>query len=139
MTGHNAAIGGGGFHHVALYVKDFDASMRFYKDVLGFAEGLSWTSGSGGRVVLLDTGDGNHFEVIESSAAKAMPERSTLHIALRSDNVDAAIERARAAGVPITLEPKDVVFSSTPPLPVRLAFCEGPDGEAIEFFQNDLT
>ena len=139
MTGHNAAIGGGGFHHVALYVKDFDASMRFYQDALGFTKKSSWISGSGGRTVLLDTGDGNYFEVIESDASKEMPHRQKLHIALRSNDVDAAIERARAAGAPITVEPKDIVFPSDPPLPVRLGFCEGPDGEGIEFFQNDLT
>ena len=139
MTGHNAAIGGGGFHHVALYVKDFDASMRFYKDALGFTEKAAWPSGTGMRVVLLDTGDGNYFEVIESDAAKGMPERSTLHIALRSDDADAAIERARAAGAKITLEPKGVEFKSNPPIKARIGFCEGPDGESIEFFQNTLT
>jgi len=36
--GTNEKLGGGGFHHVAVFVPDFDAAMQFYKDVLGFTE-----------------------------------------------------------------------------------------------------
>jgi hypothetical protein len=47
-------------------------------------------------------------------------------------------ERARAAGVVITIETKDVVIPSIPkPTPVRLAFCKGPDGEIIEPTKGD--
>jgi len=138
MTGHNAAIGGGGFHHVALYVRDYDASIKFYTEALGFSERLSWGEGEK-RAALLDTGDGNYFEIISRPSADPMPARQVLHIALRTNDTDAAIERARAAGAVVTLEPKDIVFKSTPPLPARIAFCEGPNGEAIEFFQNDMT
>ena len=138
MTGRNAAIGGGGFHHVALYVRDFDASYKFYTEVLGFTEKLSWGEGER-RAALLDTGDGNYFEIISNPRAKPMPERNVVHIALRSNDVDAAIERARAAGAKITVEPKDIIFNSTPPMPARIGFCEGPDGEAIEFFHSEMT
>ena len=68
-----------------------------------------------------------------------MPMQGTMHIALRSNDVNAAIERARAAGAPITMEPKDIEFNSEPPVPARVGFCEGPDGESIEFFDNELT
>jgi glyoxylase I family protein len=48
--------------------------------------------------------------------------------------------RARAAGVVITTEPNDFVIQSIPePTPLRYAFCKGPDGEIIEFFQNTTT
>jgi hypothetical protein len=50
-------------------------------------------------------------------------------------------------GLKITIEPKDVIISSNAvgseavagPLPIRIFFCEGPNGEIIEFFQNSLT
>ena len=37
---------------------------------------------------------------------------------------------------PITVEPKDIVIPSQPEFPVRVAFCNGPVGEEIEFFQE---
>lgn len=138
MTGTNKAIGGGGFHHLALYVQDFDKSIAFYTQVLGFTPRLTWGEPPK-RAALLDTGDGNYFEIMTSDTANGLPPRQTIHVALRCDDVDAAIERVRAAGYKITLEPKDVLFSSEPPLPARIGFCEGPDGEGIEFFQNELT
>jgi glyoxylase I family protein len=68
------------------------------------------------------------------------PEGSILHFALRTSDCDAALERARAAGAEVTVEPKDVTIDSRPsPTPIRIAFCKGPDGEIIEFFQNEKT
>jgi glyoxylase I family protein len=138
MAGNNDTIGGGGFHHIALYVRDFETSMDFYTKVLGFTTKLAWGEAPK-QAALLDTGDGNYFELIGSERKDDMPTRQTVHIALRSDDVDTAIERVRQAGAKITLEPKDITFDSDPPLSARIGFCEGPDGEAIEFFQNDLT
>ena len=34
------------------------------------------------------------------------------------------------------MEPKTLTIPSTPPAEVRIAFCTGPDGETIEFFQR---
>ena len=62
MTGHNQKIGGGGFHHIAMQVKDFDASLQFYTEGLGFTPTVAWGEGSQ-RAVMLDTGDGNYFEL----------------------------------------------------------------------------
>ena len=36
MPGHNKTISGGGFHHIAMRVRDFDASLKFYTEGLGF-------------------------------------------------------------------------------------------------------
>jgi glyoxylase I family protein len=137
--GTNATIGGGGFHHVAVRVPDFDAAMRFYKDVLGFTERVAWGEGEK-RAVMLDVGDGNYLEVFAGGTAAAPKDGPILHIALRSDDVDGACERARAAGAEVTVEPKDVTIPSRPqPLPARIAFFRGPAGEVFELFSNQLT
>ena len=133
MTGRNEAIGGGGIHHVAMNSPDFDASVRFYTEALGFVVAHGWGDGDG-RAVLLDTGDGSHLEIFCGPAGAG--DASLLHFALRSSDVDGAIERARAAGAEITVEPKDVDIPCDPVLPVRLAFCKGPAGETIEFFDD---
>ena len=139
MKGHNDAIGGGGFHHIAMRTADFDATVRFYTEGLGFREKISWGEGDK-RAVMLDTGDGNYLEVFAGGTDGPTPEGAIVHFALRTADCDAAIRRARSAGADITAEPKDVDIPSRPdPTPVRIAFCKGPNGETIEFFQSATT
>ncbi|MFB3891178.1 MAG: VOC family protein [Phycisphaerae bacterium] len=135
MRGKNEAIGGGGIHHVAMKARDFDASVRFYTQALGFKKLISWGEGDK-RAVMLDSGDGSCLELFAGGTGQA-GEGTYSHLAYRSDNCDAAIERARAAGAKVTMEPKSLVIPSDPPTPVRIGFCTGPDGEVIEFFQNE--
>lgn len=139
MTGKNKKIGGGGFHHVAIRAKDFDKSVAFYTNVLGFTKKITWGD-KPGRAIMLDTGDGNYLEIFERPAQEWKDsDASILHFAIRTDDCDAAMELARAAGCEITMEPKSLDIGSVPPTPVRIAFFKGPDGEIIEFFQNELT
>ena len=139
MAGQNKTIGGGGFHHVAIRSYDFDASVRFYTQALGFVEKIRWGEGPK-RAIMLDTGDGNYLEIFANGSAEPKPEGAIIHFAIRTDNVDAAVERARSAGAEVTIEPKDVLIQSTPqPTPVRLAFCKEPDGEVIEWFHSTTT
>ncbi len=132
MAGHNEAIGGGGFHHVAIRVHDFDGAIRFYTEALGFTERIRWGEGVK-RACMLDTGDGNYLEVFAGAPAEPAPEGSIIHFALRTRDVDAAIERARSAGAEVTKEPTSLEIPAEPPQPVRLAFCKGPGGVVIEF------
>jgi glyoxylase I family protein len=142
MQKTNTTLGGGGFHHVAIRASDFDTSVRFYTQALGFVEKIRWGEGDK-RAIMLDVGDGNYLEIFsgrKTSIPADSPEPPILHFAFRTADTDAAIARARAAGAVVTVEPKDVVIQSTPAVtPVRLAFCKGPDGELIEFFQNETT
>ena len=137
--GSNQTIGGGGFHHVAIRAYDFDATVRFYTQGLGFIEKIRWGKDDK-RAIMLDTGDGNYLEVFAGGKNEPKPEGSILHFALRTSNCDASLQRAREHGAVVTMEPKDIDIDSTPHrTPVRIAFCKGPDGEVIEFFQNTLT
>ena len=138
MTGHNEAIGGGGFHHISMWVSDLDASIKFYTEGLGFKLRLAWGP-ENKRVVLLDTGDGNYLELSPGETDGFNPNGLIRHFAFRTDDCDKAIAAARAAGAEVTMEPKDVVLSSDPPTPIRVAFFKGPDGELIEFFQDNVT
>jgi len=138
MSGQNKEIKGCGFHHLSMRVRDLDKSLKFYTKGLGFVEKVSWGKAPQ-RTVLLDTGDGNYFEISQGDPEQVYDDGIFHHIALRTDNCDAAIESARAVGAKVTMEPQDVNLASKPPLQLRIAFFKGPDGEVIELFQNELT
>lgn len=132
-----------GFHHAALRVRDFEASLAFYAEGLGFAPTIAWGEGDG-RAVMLDAGNGNCLELFAGGSARTSgrengptgSEPPLLHLAFRTRSCDASFDRARKAGARVVAEPKTVTISSSPPTTVRIAFCTGPDGETIEFFQE---
>lgn len=145
QLGHNATLGGGGFHHLALRAYDFDKTVDFYTNGLGFTKKLIWGEdgrdggGVDSRAVMLDTGDGNYLEVFAGGArpGSEVPEGALFHFALRTPDVDAALERARAYGATVTVEPKTVAPPHAErPVEFRIAFVKGFDGEVIEFFYN---
>lgn len=141
-----------GFHHAAIRANDFDVSVAFYTDVLGLTPKLSWGD-AGKRAVMLDAGKGDYLEIFERPDApetQSEPEPPLLHIAFRTDALDDLLNAVRAAGMDVTMEPRDVDIANTDPaaetpghlpgvVPVRIAFFRGPDGELIELFQNALT
>ncbi len=123
-----------GFHHVAMRVADFDAVVAFYRDGLGLPVAHAWGEGDK-RAAMLSVGGGGYVEVFAGGAGAA-GETPLLHLALRTDDVDGAVAKARAAGAEVTVEPKDVDIPAEPVFPVRIAFCKGPAGETIEFFHE---
>lgn len=124
-----------GFHHLALRARDFDRSLTFYKEGLGLIPGAAWGEGDG-RAIMLHAGNENCLELFAGGTPDEKPEGAYLHLAFRTDDCDAALARAVDAGAVVTMAPKSLDIPSDPPMPVRIAFCTGPDGEIIEFFQN---
>ena len=124
-----------GIHHVALKcdgTAEFEKTVHFYQNVLGLEPVRSWGEGENAGA-MLSTGDGL-LEIFASG--KKLPQGAIRHFALRTERVDDCVAAVRAAGYPITVEPKDIVIASNPPFPARIAFCTGPVGEEIEFFQE---
>ena len=135
MKGANEILGGGGFHHVAMTVNDLDVSVKFYTEVLGFKKAISWGEGDK-SAIMLDAGDGSCLEIFAGGQGDKVPEGAFKHLALRTADCRAVFERVKAAGMEITVEPKDIELPSNPQTPVTIAFFKGPDGEIIELFQN---
>ena len=48
-------------------------------------------------------------------------------------SADECLEKARNAGYKVIMEPKDITIGGK--LNARIAFCFGPVGEEVEFFQ----
>jgi glyoxylase I family protein len=130
----NRQIPGCGVHHIALQTRDWEASLRLYRDVLGMPVVAEF--GTPERpVFLLDIGDGSHMELfgpLPNAADQPVAAELLPHIALATTDTRQATELVRQAGYAIKTEPKDMQLG---PLFVTLAFFIGPNGETIEFFQ----
>lgn len=139
----NPILGGGGFHHVSIKTQNWDRSLEFYRDVLGCTEKITWNlRDTGRRAAMLDAGNGDYVEVFEDPDYIAMPNGAITHFALRTTRLDDVVARVREFGAKITVEPKDVTLATTNgqgAVLLRLFFCEGPNGELIEFIQNTAT
>lgn len=144
-SGKNEAIAGGGFHHVAMSVCDFEKSVEFYTQGLGMVPCYGW--GADGRAegtadtraLMLDTGAGDYIEIFagnKRNPAEPAPDGLWMHIALRTTDTAAAYARAMAAGAASHMEPATVSVPGDPPRDFTIAFIKGPDGEIIEFFCN---
>lgn len=130
-----------GFHHVALKTRDWDRTLRFYCDVLGCTPKVTWQDAPQ-RAAMLELPGGNYVEVFEDLAYHPNPDGAIVHFAFRTDRIEAVAEKVRAFGARITLEPKSLTIpnkTALGPVPVTILFCEGPNGEIVEFLQNALT
>ncbi|MBO7374982.1 MAG: VOC family protein [Lachnospiraceae bacterium] len=121
-----------GLHHISLKcasLEEFEKAKKFYVDLLGFTIVREWPEG-----IMIDFGNGmleifNNGEGIKTKGALR-------HIAFATDNVDEMVNIVKNAGYEVFIEPKDIVIESNPIFPARMAFCYGPLGEEIEFFQE---
>ncbi len=132
-----------GIHHIALRVTDFDRTLKFYCDGLGFTRKMIWNMGQDGelRAAMLDAGDGNYLEIFSNGKAEDPAEARFAHVCFRTNNVQASFDAALAAGAtertkPTSVDVADQVTGG--PVPLKLAFVHGPDGEIIEFIQCDV-
>ena len=133
----NSIIKGGGLHHIAVQTRDWEESLKLYRDVLGM-EVVVEAGPPDRKIFLLDMGDGSHMELFEPVANTPAPGSSApndpiTHLALATTDTQAAIEHVRQAGYEVTVEPKTLELG---PLTVTIAFFNGPNGESIEFFQT---
>ena len=143
-------------HHVSLFVADMDASVTFYTAGIGMTLRKSFDDIIGIRdtgefpfevaSVFLEGGDGRYIELHPAGDGEMMPPGFPMnHVALTVADVDAAYERALAAGgTPFGFElpsepwdgsPLDVIMSGDAAEPMRMAFLQGPSGELIELYQ----
>lgn len=126
-----------GFHHIAIRARDFDRTVRFYEEGLGFVRKFGWGTDDS-RAALMDAGDGNYVEIFAGRKDEPTCEGGILHVAFRTADVDGAHDRAVAAGATSHIAPKDVQPDNEDyPVPFRIAFIKGLDGEIVEFFKSD--
>jgi catechol 2,3-dioxygenase len=120
--------------HVSLFVRDLEASVRFYRDLLGLRE---TGRGKGGRIAFLSAGAHHHDLSLEIARALTEPPAKgapgLYHIAFCIGRSRSLLDAARAEAERHGLAPFGEVDGVTP------CFCvNDPDGNEIELYV-DLT
>ncbi len=119
------------FHHFFIAPKDFDASLRFYRDTLGWKPISEWTDNAGKRgaqleggaikVVIAEEHSGGDMRDI---AAKAHPNSPTVHLDIH--NLDARFAQI-PAGDHVVISPENAHWGT------RWFVVRDPDGNLIAF------
>lgn len=142
-----------GLDHASISVGDLERSLGFYHGLLGLA--ILGTGDDAGpevaaitgfphaqvRYADLDTGSGHILELLQYLSPQGTPLAQELcdpgsgHIALRVDDVVAALERLRQAGVTARAEPVEI------PDPAawrgaRCVYVHDPDGVTVELIER---
>ncbi len=121
-----------GIHHISLKCgtkEEFEKAKDFYLNLLGLRVVREWPEG-----IMIDSGFGQ-IEIF-SNGPGSRTKGALRHIAFATDDADGITAKVKAAGYEVFIEPNDIVIRSDPPYPARMAFCRGPLGEEIEFFQE---
>ena len=132
----NEIIRGLGFHHIALKVKDFEKSSKFY-EALGFKMITGWGKPEETLARMYDIGDGAILELFSGGGDHLSEKGKWLHLALCTDDVEAAYETALSAGATSISAPRIAELDSAPEkMTIHFAFVRGLDGEELEFFKK---
>ena len=122
-------------HHVSLYVRDVDASAAFYANVLGLQEMPNRVGKSHIRWFIID--GFRTFHLIGGDPEAERPRQFSTHVALATNNFEAALARLEQHGVTyvsLARQPKDITIRADG---VRQVYFQDPDGHWIEI--NDAN
>ncbi|WP_437516648.1 VOC family protein [Sorangium sp. So ce1099] len=114
-----------------LSTEDMDRAVGFYRDLLGGTETYRFPEGEPPVFLALRLGESEvGLGAIGASAPlHGQPQRPAqghrIELCVYVDDVDATVERLRAAGVPILVEPVDQAWGE------RVAYVADPDGNLL--------
>lgn len=116
---------------VNLYTHDIEAGIRFYRDLLGFAETFRTPAeGVPEHIELRLGGFTVGLGTVEAAkrvhGVEAEPGRPSMVLVIWTDSVDQAFEHLVAAGVPALQPPHDAGNDN------RNALLRDPDGNLVE-------
>jgi lactoylglutathione lyase len=116
---------------VNVYTADIEASLHFYRDLLGFGETFRTPKeGIPEHVELALNGFALGLGTVEAArrvhGVDASPGSPAMVLVVWTDDVDTAFEQLRSAGVPVVQPPHDTGNNN------RNALLRDPDGNLVE-------
>lgn len=125
--------------HFGIRVRDLDAALAFYRDLLGLPEFDRVVTGSGNTNVLLAMGEAGYVELMGNPNFEPMRPAGNHaglhHLALLVPDLDAWVAYLTARGVAITAGPESMEW---PKATAKLCFVADPEGNPVEFFERRL-
>lgn len=134
----NASAGIGRLHHVSIQTIDWERSLAFYGEVLGLPCTSQVRLPNGKRLALFGSTESTRIELASPPPGKTpspAEDATTVitHLAFQVKDVPAVLDRIRAHGLRIRVEPTEI---DTDGLHATIAFFEGPNGESIELITD---
>ena len=118
--------------HTRMRVSDVEATIAFYRDVLGLAVLERHVSPRGSQLAFLSVP--NSDELIELCSFPASGpvhvQEDLVHLAFEVDDLDQTIEQLQAKHIPITDGPTHTSSGS------RFIFIDAPDGYEVELIER---
>ena len=115
--------------HIALLVRDLDASLRFLTETIGLTE---IANPMGGRDIRwIEIGDGRRFHVQAGDISRVHVEKQT-HFALTAADFDATLARLRRDGIAFSDMKGTAGAVNTRPDGMRAIFLQDPNGYWFE-------
>ena len=116
------------FHHLRIAPADFDASLAFYRDTLGWKVTREWGGDATGRGVIL-SGGGMKVILTQEATAGALVGHPHLHLDIH--DVDARFAKL-PAGTHVVVPPGPTPWGT------RWFVVQDPDGNPIAFEEDHL-
>lgn len=111
--------------YATIIVGDMEASIRFYKDVMGFDIDSEYNPQPDTQIILMKGQGGAMVELIKNTQY----DTGFYSVGMDVEDLNATIEALKAKGVTITLGPIPTLVGS-------LAFTEDPNGVKIALIEH---
>lgn len=111
-----------------IKVKDMDASLKFYRDLLGLPVARQFQAGPN-QITFLSTG-GAEVELITTPGNEGLAAGTSLSLGFEVDSLDQTLETLKGAGVPLHSGPV------SPNPHVRFALVQDPDGVLVQLTEH---
>lgn len=117
------------FCHVTLIVKDMNASIRFYTEVVGLPIASRYQAGGGMEIAFLGDGE-TKVELICDTNRQNAAAGSAVSIGFEVESVPDKLSCLQNCGIPIV---SDIV---QPKPSVRFFYAADPDGFRVQFLEH---
>ncbi len=118
-----------GLAHIGLFIRDIEASKKFYTEKLGFTVVSEAEVPDGTKIVMAELND-MMIEIVQLPEYDGGQDGVVNHIAIRVKDIEAAMKDLKEKGIQFETD-KPVLLGNVLG-GVRYAMFRGPDGERLE-------
>lgn len=124
-----------GIDHIALNANDYETTLSFYRDVLGFKQ-LNSVCTNDFKATYLEIAEGVRLEIFDLKNKAIQIERTDFdvgvkHIAFNVENVKLHAQQIEDAGIEIVLP-----YSELENFKAKVVLFKDPDGNIVEFCEE---